>query len=161
MKILEAIDNSRLPLSEALSFTDQTVIDDCIDLVKGRYVLSILDKKELSDDDLELIRHVAKCQGKTEINDDLSTLIVQMAAVARERSKGSAPLARVFVRHTEYDKLIADMELDQSAQVKILGIPLERIDRIIDLELTCFGLCRPKFKNVPLNTLVILGKLQQ
>ncbi len=159
MKILEKIDNASAVLSEHLSFTDSTVIDDCIDVVKGSYILAIMDKPELSDDDMDLIRTIAKCQSRMLQSEDISNLVVQMKNEARERSHGSAPLYRVFIRDKEYDEMINELGVDSKTKVQILGTTLERTSRIQNSELIAFGLCKPKFKGVPLNMLVVLGTL--
>jgi hypothetical protein len=135
------------------------LINDCIDLMKAKFVVATLENKELSPQTEAFLKNVCE-KVDIETDKELSTVIFKMALKARERSHGAALLDTTFVSEEDYLDLIKKAGLEPNVRIRINNININRSKNLVQ-EKEVIGICRPKFKNVPLEQLIIKGKIDE
>lgn len=91
----------------------------------------------------------------TAVSSDLITLVSIMKNRARERSHGAVALKTCFVPEDQLRDLAKQIDVPDTADIKICGVELKKIDnygvkRVI-------GICEPKFKYVDPRYSIVLG----
>lgn len=156
----------------------QQLIQDCINMLKARYILDLVDQVDQSEDDLHIARDLydlAKVNQKQRIykSSHLSSLIGIMINVARERSHGGARLSYMLVSRRTYSDFLKELSLGEGncinpqfkpdiissytvPKVDYLGIRVKIDNSLQDLQ--AVGLCRPRFKYLDVHDLILIGE---
>ena len=128
-------------------------IDDCINMLKARYILDLVQHGD--DINVADLIELAKNQ-KVYKSSHFSSLIGLMKNVARDRSHGAVKLTYVFVSKYAYLSLLEELSLVGEPRIDYLGVSVKVDSSLGDLNVV--GICKPKFKYIDLDNLIIIGE---
>jgi hypothetical protein len=157
MKLYEKLDAARSSLKEL--FSDQ-LADDCINYLISKLAVEVTNHDILSDEQANILFQMGLDQMEIHESDNVIDLILELSAVARERSHGAAPLSKVYISTKDYHKITDEVGIDDKTIVSIGKVRIYKSDTLTTLA-SVFGVCTPKFKCVSPELMVILGRVKE
>jgi hypothetical protein len=148
---LKKLDNIFLAVCE---HSRQQIADVCVNQVEAQVLLH----DPTSHKEFISILNIVASRQQPIRDSDLVSLICEMSAQARERSKGGAILHKVFLRKDIYKNLL---ETNGVADAKKCVIAKAEIVLSNEVTRKCpiVGLCRSKFDIISSDLLVITGEI--
>ena len=142
-------------LDEGLS---KGVAFDCINILEGMVITELLKQKELNHQDIDKILQIAEKQEVATHYNDTGALITVISHLARDKSHGAAKLTKVLISNDTRSKLIEKHGLGKNysgllnvGKSLVLGCEMQ--------DDTVIGLCESKFNFLPIDKLIIKGKI--
>ena len=131
---------------------------DCINILEGMVITELLKQKQLNHQDIDEILQIAKKQEVATYYHDTGALITVISHLARDQSHGAAKLTKVLISNDTRSKLIERHRLGKNYSGllnvgKSLVLGCEMPNNIV------IGLCESKFNFLPIDKLIIKGKI--
>lgn len=132
---------------------DDSVEEDVYNLIKCKYLELYLAKDFLNKDDVYTLEQIVQDFNISVVQDDIYSLISQMAFKAREKSNGAVLLHKAFMSSLDYENTF----INYPPQIQITKV---RVCRAYTKPGLVIGLCKPKYKIIDPAMMVILGRIQ-
>jgi hypothetical protein len=158
MNTKQTLEKARYELSQLFSLE---LADDCINYLVSRLIGDIVENDDrMSDEEIGLLFDAGLDQLYTYESEDIISVILEMAAMARERSHGGAPLSRVYISSKDYNTISEQLNLNDKSVITVGKVRVYKSDALTKFA-SVFGICKPKFKCVSPELIVILGKVKE
>lgn len=131
------------------------VINDCINIIDTNYILSLLDKKDISWENLKYLQDLTPKDPIIE-EIDIITLVSLFKNQIRESTNGASILYRCLVNEEIMQDLQNSLDVNKDTLIKIFGVQIELMPSVEDI----IGLAKPKFLPTKVENLIFKASLK-
>lgn len=151
--LLEKLQEAKYQLSKNFDFINEFLLDDCINLIKSYYISLLIYKKNIQEDDIDLIKSITCCCERV-YGENIKEIFSKLYNFARENSKGACGIKRFLIQKDEYDKHFNP----EDGKISFLGAEITPV--LLDLNNYIIAICESKYKYIEPNKLILLGKVK-
>jgi hypothetical protein len=160
LNYLSIKDNFNTIIKPLLPENKDILASDCIDIIAGMFINSIISKEHLGYDDISLIYDLTSQYACETIGSDLYSLMHEMYHIIRENTNGAVILNKIFVSQDDFNTLINEAGVPETTECKIMGVTIKVNDDMVKLcGYSAVGIGKSKYDSFPVSKLIICGGL--